>query len=96
MGVSLAAAFMEMVPVVGVGGLVSTIFGLFFYLNANRINCSDFVYKLPQFIETEISYIDRPKISGQKIYVKSDRELPVYKLKEESNSKKIIRNVLYY
>ena len=59
---------------VGLGSLLS-----FVLLTSNDFKCDDYFYKLPQFIDGT-SYIERPVISNEKIYVKGYQDLQIMKL----------------
>jgi hypothetical protein len=59
----------------GLSGVLS-----FVLLTSNDFKCDNYFYQLPQFIEDGISYIDRPVISNEKIYVKGHQDLPIMKL----------------
>jgi hypothetical protein len=60
---------------VGLGSLLS-----FVLLTSNDFKCDDYFYKLPQFMEDGTSYIERPVISNEKIYVKGHQDLQIMKL----------------
>jgi len=65
-------------------GFVVSCLAAYTYATSN-INCNDFFSKLPQFEQSRLSYIDSPQISNQKIFVKGEKELKIYQLKEEIN-----------
>jgi hypothetical protein len=59
----------------GLNGLLG-----FALLTSNDFKCTNYFYQLPQFVEDGISYIDRPVVSNEKIYVKGHQDLPIMKL----------------
>lgn len=61
------------IPNLGAGGLGSLL--SLVLLTSNDFKCDNYFYKLPQFMEDGISYIDRPVISNEKIYVKGHQDL---------------------
>jgi len=60
---------------IGVGGILS-----FVLLTGSDFKCENYFYKLPHFIEDGTSYIERPVISNEKIYVKGHQDLQIMKL----------------
>lgn len=76
---SLAAGFIYSIPILPVFVLSSI---LAVVLRTSDINCNDLFYRLPQFKDTPGAYIDLPEISNQKIYMKGNKDLKIYRLQK--------------